>query len=232
MSNPNPTASSAPSTLEGTIRQLTVNDRRKELIFTVRDKEGDHEVFTSAYFDARLKEDAPAFVGETFSGTGRRERFNFFADDWRLLFHSMIPKNIGVKLVMERGMITQQALFETLVGADGTWIGTLELAPQSSCEPTLFAGKDGKPPYAYAVGWMLARTKDLRGDVKELYKVLVDVTRVETSSGARVAKRQLYSKALEYAQTLIPKFSYKMRVVESNRLADPGFPDALPPQIT
>jgi hypothetical protein len=220
-----------PDSIEGKVRNLTVNDRRQELIFTVRDKEGDHEVFTSAYFDSRLKDDAPAFVAETLYATGRRERFNFYADDWRLLFHSMIPRNIGVRLVQERGMITQQALFETLIAADGTWIGTLEVAPQSSCEPTLFGGKDGKPPYAYAVGWLLARTKDLRGNPKDVYKVIVEVSKVETATAARLARRQLFNKALDYAQSLIPKFSYKMRVVESNRLEDPGFPDALPPEI-
>lgn len=220
-----------PDTFEGKIRSLTVNDRRGQLIFTCRDKEGDHEIFTSAFFDARLKNDAPAFVGETLTATGRRERFNFHADDWRLIFQSMIPKNIGVKLVVERGMITQQALFEALVAADGTWIGTLELAAQSTCEPTLFPGKDGRPPYAFAVGWLLARTKDLRGEVKETYRVIVEVARVETVVSAKIAKRQLYTKALEYAQSLKPKFEYKMRVVESNRLAAEVVPDALPPEI-
>jgi len=220
-----------PETLEGRVRQLSFNERRKELNFTVRTKDGDEEVFsTFGWFD-KLKDEYQAYVGETVRCVGKREGNRFVAESWKLHFGPVIAKNLAMTLVTERGMITPKQFFETLVNLDGSSIGTVETAAQSTAEPTMFGGRDGKPNYAYVIGWILARTKNLRGDPVQLYRVLVEAVKVETTAGARVARRQMHSKADEYIEALTTRFAYKFRVVRSGRLEDPKFPDALPEGI-
>ena len=216
-------------TLEGRIKQITVNAGRKQLVFTVKCRDGENEVRTEADFNLRFKDEAPAFVGEPAEFTGVWEKTSVMAASaWRLLFPLLLPKNIALTVLRGRGMITPKQFWEELFAADGTKVGTLELAPQVTGEPTLFAGKEPGREYAYVVGWTLARTKDLRGNVAASYRILVDAERVESPAMARFARRKLHTKASEYAESLLPKWEHKMRTVISNRLEDKDYPDDLP----